>query len=324
MTDDRGQCRAEEARRIARLKRVFFRSDEFKTAILNIEDLRDNGYLPNGDALCQLLSGPPGVGKTQVFTEIMRQAWALPDPQTGARPAVLMKVPTPFTNKRMLGTFLKALGTEDLSDRHDVGTMIARVQHFLQLRRTKIILMEEVQQVFDKKAETAGASYWFADFIKAHILDEAKVPVVFNGTEAARRIFGNVQLEDRRYGDSVLTPLVWTEADGWGRLRVVVESFERASDFPKRGDLLDDGILERFERATGGIFRQLFKLFLKTIELGTRRGADRIDTHLLALAHAALAQPDPGWFNAFSVPRLPPLTEPDTSRVTRLRKRVKP
>ncbi|WP_043359661.1 ATP-binding protein [Belnapia sp. F-4-1] len=321
MTDDAGQRRAEEARRLERLKRVFFRSEEFKQALAGIDNLRLNGLMPNGDAMCYLLYGPPGVGKSWVFKEVMKQDFAQPDPTTGSRPVVLMTVPSPFTNTDMLADTLRALGTEPLRGRQKVGDMIDRVQHYIHVRRTELILMEEMQHVFDKKSENSGAAYWFADFIKTNLLDQAKVKVAFNGIDAAWRVFDNPQLEDRRYDSTGLSPLGWSEDRGWDPLRVVVASFERAADFPERGDILNDATLERFSRATGGALRQLFKLFAKTIELGTRSGADRIDAKLLALAHAALARPHPKWFNAFSVPVLPPVAKPDESRVTKLRKK---
>lgn len=108
---------------------------------------------------------------------------------------------------------------------------------------------------------------------------------------------------------------------GWDRLRIVVESYEKAAAFPERGNILGDGAMERFHRATGSTLRLIYKLFQKAVEIGTRDDARCIDMKLLALAHAELASPHPDWFNAFSVPVLPPLTKEDTSRRTRLHAR---
>ena len=317
---------AEIARRKARLDRLYVKTPEIDQALELMHELRTGGFRgPDGSANCLLVAGPTNSGKTRLF----RSYCDRPDAQRdGDRiPVVRFTVPTPFRDRDFLAALLLALGTRDFAESHRIGRMKRRVVDMLAARGTRLIMMEETQHIIDKKG--GNSPYWAADMIKEMILDDAKVPVAFNGIRVTEEIFHrNTQLLSRRKGILRIEPDDWADPIGRERFKAAVNVFERAAGFPGKASVgeaglgLDlDPVSERIHRATGGLRGGLYNLFVQATELGVKREAACLDISLLAEAHAILADAGSGWTNVFTAKVLPPLEPQDDSRVTKLHKK---
>lgn len=328
MTDntlDANPILSELQRRQARLKRLYVRTAEIDFFLELIHDLRTGGYRgPDDTACCLLVIGPTNSGKTRLF----RKYCDRPDAQAEDEqiPVLRFTAPTPFNYREFLGKILIGLGTRHFGETHDIRRMKRRVVEMLAVRKTQLIMMEEAQHIIDKKG--GNSPYWVADLIKELILDDAKVPLVFNGIAIAEDIFTrNTQLLSRRKGILRLGPDDWDDPAGRERFKATIAAFEKAADFPEIAEvgeaklpLTSDQVAERIHRATSGLRGSLCNLITQAMELGTKRGARSLTLELLAEANAILNDAGPGWVNVFTVKVLPPLKDTDDSRVTKLHK----
>ncbi len=245
-------------RRQARLQRLYVRTQEIDKFLELIQAFRDGGYRgPDNTACCLLVVGPTNSGKTRLFRKYCDQPDA--QPEGDEMPVIRFTVPTPFRDRDFLAKILLTLGTRDFSDSHRIGRMKRRVVEMLAVRRTKLIMMEETQHIIDKKG--GNSPYWVADMIKEMILDDAKVPVIFNGIAVTEDIFTrNTQLLSRRKGILRLGPDDWNDPQGRERFKETIAAFEMAADFPERAEvgeaklpLNSDQVGERIHRATSGL-----------------------------------------------------------------------
>ncbi len=317
---------AETARRKHRLDRVYIRNPEIDRALERIDELRRSGFRgPDGLAFCALVVGPTNTGKTRLFRKYCDRPDAQPD---GDRiPVLRFTAPSPFNDRDFLAKMLLKLGTRDFAESHRPGRMKRRVVDMLAARQTELILIEETQHIIDKKG--GNSPYWAADMIKECILDDAKVPIVFNGINVTKDIFTrNTQLLSRRKGVFHLEPDDWANPLEREQFRAAVNVFECAADFPEKATVgsgklpLDsEAVAERIWRATGGLRGSLYTLFAQATELGVARGDLSLSVELLSEANAILSDGGPGWINMFTVKVLPPINVIDESRVTKLVKR---
>ena len=310
----------EIALRVGRVMGVYVRTPEVRLANELIGRTR-TARRGGGEALCALITGVSGCGKSRIFQLYMgSQPAAEPD----TMPVLAFETPSPFTLKGILDSMLTAMGVEGFASRHDVVQMRKRVLHYLDKLKVQLILMEEVQHIVDRKERTAKIPYWALDFIKLYLLDIAKVPIVMNGIPAAKDMFViNGQMEQRREGTVELTAYDSTDPTRRRQFTLLLEKFEVEAGFPKAFLKGDDALCSRVLRATNGIHGQVSKLMANATEIGIRQGAPGLTVDVLALAHARRATPEKGWVNPILVDVAPPAKLPDETRVTGLNKRMK-
>ena len=306
--------------RVARVMKVYVRTPEVRLANELVDRIRIKRR-GGGEALCGLITGVSGSGKSRIFQlHLDSQPAAAPD----TMPVLAFETPSPFTLKAILDSMLTAMGVEGFADRHDVVQMRKRVLYYLDKLKVELILMEEVQHIVDRKERTAKIPYWALDFIKLYLLDKAKVPIVMNGIPSAKDMFViNRQLEQRREGTVELTPYNSADPVRWKQFMLLLEKFEVEAGFPKTFLKGDEALCRRVLRATEGIHGLVAKLMADATEIGTRKGAPGLTADVLALAYARRATPEKGWVNPILVNVAPPADVPDETRVTALTKRKK-
>lgn len=310
----------EIALRVARVMGVYVRTPEVRLAneLIDRTRIKRRG---GGEALCALITGVSGCGKSRIFQLYMAsQPAAAPD----TMPVLAFETPSPFSMKAILDSMLTAMGVEGFPGRHDVVQMRNRVLYYLNKLKVQVILMEEVQHIVDRKERTAKIPYWALDFIKLYLLDKAKVPVVMNGIPAAKDMFLiNGQMEQRREGTVELTPYDSADAIRRRQFMLLLEKFEVEAGFPNAFLKGNDALCRRVLRATEGIHGLVAKLMADATEIGVRMGAPGLTADVLALAFARRATPKKGWVNPLLVDVAPPAKVPDETRVTALKKRNK-
>jgi hypothetical protein len=306
------------ATRHAALGKVYIQTPTVKEGLEAIHSLRLFGHRPpDGRAMCGTLWGSTNSGKTRLFAEYMKR-----EDTKGTEdvyPVLLVSLPKPFGLAAFYNRILVECGGHDFSGGKSPEHVAQRMKHFLKERKVELILAEELNHIVDQTLAEAKRPYWAADQIKLHILDEAKVPVFFNGIAVSEKLFTrNTQLHSRRQDKVEFFPFRWEDELERERFKLIIEAFDKAAAFPVRIGLGEPARLQRIHRATTGVPGEVYNLFHKAIEIGTKRQADAIDMSILAEAHAARANAGPGWVNILSVPVLPPLAMPDDSRVTKL------
>ena len=319
MTDD--DIKAEVKRRLKLLSNLYVKTDDLKTALKDIHDLRESGFRGRDEeAYCYFVVGPSSTGKSRLFSTYASEPHAAPNGDL--QPVVRMKVPPAVKNvNEFLAAILRAFGAEPFVETHKKDLMEQRILRRIERRQTELFMIEEVNHLVDKKSGNLG--YWGGDTIKTLLLDTAKVPVVLSGIEVAEDLFRlNDQLETRRRGILRLFAHDWSDPGHRERFQHAIEAFELACRFPHKVGLADGPMAERIHRATGGIIGNLCRLFETSLRMGIEQGKDAIDQDLLAVAHAKLSDGGPGWTNVFKVSVLPPIEAPDESRVTKLRKKA--
>lgn len=306
--------------RVDRVMGVYVRTPEVKLAnelIARTLVKRRGG----GEALCGLITGLSGCGKSRIFQLYMASQ---PPTAPDTMPLLVFETPSPFTMKAILDAMLDAMGVEGFPGRHDIVQMRKRVLYYLDKLKVRMIFMEEVQHIVDRKERTAKIPYWALDFIKLYLLDKAKVPIVMNGIPTAKDIFViNGQMEQRREGTVELTPYDSTDAIRRKQFMLLLEKFEVEAGFPTAFLKGDDALCRRVLRATDGIHGLVAKLMADATEIGIRKGAPGLTVEVLALAYARRATPEKGWVNPMLVDVAPPAKVPDETRVTPLHKRRK-
>ena len=310
-------------RRIQAVNSFFMNSDHIKKILEMIHALRLRGFRGDGSAMCMQISGPTGAGKTMLFQRYLARTDA--QRTDDHVPVLCFKMPTRYTEPVFLGTILEAYGARSFNDRQNPHQLAKRVRDLITAKRTELIMIEDLQHVIDQKERTAKIPYYAADEIKAFLLDDVKVPVVFNGLTIADQLFiRNRQLRMRRRYNPELKPFDWKDALSREQFTIMVRLFARRAEFQNYAEL-EDSLVERIWRATGGVPGELATLFKAAAELGVRRGVARLTQELLAIAHAENADVDVGWKNVFTLAVLPRNSsedEPDQSRVTKLTKGI--
>ena len=312
---------AEIVERLAKLSKLYVKTEAITNALAAIHALRTTGYRGlDEDAYCYFVVGPTNCGKSRLFKTYCGR----PDAEKNGEiwPVVRMSLPGAIQNvKEFHACLLRGLGTRPFQGAHSKSQMEERIVERIETRGVQLIMLEETQHLLDKKSGMLG--YWGADLIKELLLDRAKVPVVMSGIEVASQLFlRNSQLKSRRKGVLHLHAHDWSNPVERDRFEVAISAFEKAARFPKRVEFVKNGLAERIHRATDGVIGNLCKLVEVCIEMGIREGKEAIDQDLLAVAHASLNYSGREWKNVFTVAVLPPINAPDESRTTKLHKRA--
>ena len=313
----------EVERRVSAVNTFYMGTDHIKAILERIHALRLRGYRSDGSAMCMQLSGPTGSGKTMLFDSYM----ARPDAQSTHDhvPVLRLQMPSKYRETAFAGAILGAYGAEPFTAAQDQVQLERRARKLMSAKRTKLIMVDDLQHVIDQKERTAKVPYYAADQFKNFLLDGAKIPVVFNGLPICDQLYErNTQLKMRRMYKDDLKPFNWTDVLQREQFTVMVTLFTRRAGF-KNWETLDDGLVERVWRATHGVPGNASTLFKTVAELGTHRRADKITLELLAEAHAQNADAGPDWKNMFTMRTLHACDDevvPDQSRVTKLTKNI--
>ena len=273
---------------------------------------------PNGKAYCSLVWGVSGMGKSRILDLYVE---AQPEAAPGTVPVLYVVTPSPFSQVAFARAFLRAMGKPYPSNQQ-LDDMFERVVSALGRLKVEIVLLDEISHVTDHRKRDGAVPYWVTDTIKQRLLEEACVPVVMTGVEAAKGLFEiNPQLVARRAAILELAPFDGTDVDDFRRMLLLLAAYERAAGFKKSVFPGDEALGRRVLAATGGTHGAIANLVKTTVELVTRKEADGFTAEILAEAHASNSDPVKGWKNAFLVEEMPAGKAVDETRTTRLHRR---
>lgn len=209
------------------------------------------------ETLC--LTGPSGVGKSQMF-QAYRDAHP-PREETNRTivPVVLAEVPSRPTPSSLYSELLAAIG-DPRPDLGDAQEKLRRFRELVDRCGTELILIDEVNHFLDRgRLKTHEAA---ADGLKS-MFNQVKRPIFLTGAPRFRLLFeANGQFRNRFSNEIRLLPFsvattrrerIWTgvlQAFG-GRLRVTNPEF------------LQDEAAERTCYGTDGILRSLYNFLVK-------------------------------------------------------------
>ena len=223
-----------------------------------------------------MIVAPMGCGKTRAVEDLERQVSAEGGHPPGARPVLLVNMPTEARTDDIPTAILTALGFP----RPDLGRMELRWR-----KATKGMLEAGVQLVvfdeFNRANRRPTMSRPIATSIRERIMDEGIAPVAFVGSEEAGLVLKACpELAERLDERIPLQPLEWFEdadkevlLDLLGQLDATMTS----TDLFGSSNLKDEAVAEPLAAACGGRIRSLMKIVRSAMGLALERDARSID-----------------------------------------------
>jgi len=283
--------------RWAAMDKVYRFLPQTKAAIRLINETRTMRR-PGKQALCSLLFGESGTGKSTILRKYDAQE---PLRDDGTKATLYVETPSPFSQMAFVDAFLRALGLPVIG-RQKLDVVVGRIVDGAREQGKDLVLLDEISHVVDHRKRDGVIAYWITDFIKANLLDAANLAVVMSGIPVARRLMQmNTQLATRTLFIQELKPYDLDLVGDRDLLRKLLKDLERAAGLERPLFGADDGPVRRIGVATGCIHANILKLMKQAVGNATLTEADGLTLQLLAEAAAELAEPHPGWTNAFLV-----------------------
>ncbi|MFN3634873.1 MAG: TniB family NTP-binding protein [Rhizobium rhizophilum] len=232
---------------------------------------------------------PSGSGKTaaaEALVEIIRRAF--PD---HPHPVVKVSAESSPTPRKLMQSILLQFGDRH----HKTGTefqLKQRVYRCFDTFRTMLLIIEEIQHL----NQGFGPRHDTADYLK-RLLDDGAAPIVFMGTEDAKKLFEHdLQLSSRLLEPCDIEPLNRAIDVDRSLLSNFVSAFDQAlvqeGIFSRKSGLEHTLIRGHLHHISGGVVGRVARLLYVAQTIALRRGGECIEVFDLAQATDTWAIPN--------------------------------
>lgn len=227
--------------------------------------------------------GAPGTGKTFIAEQVTKSLTATDTPELTTRPYIYINVALCKTPGQLLTEMLFELGDIAPSKKDDEVVKLRRIQTLLTKCHTKLIIIDEIQDLFPKKGlDKRSAVYKSLKNIKSKL----SVPFLYLGTQEAEMMFRvDEQLRDRFWPTHYMGQFNCCTTDDAISFALVIESLlekypRKVKGFSFLNCEIENGVeayelkpnhslLLRINLATYGLMRRLIDLLTEALAITT-------------------------------------------------------
>ncbi len=253
----------------------------FEAGLSLVQDFVAVGTV-NDQAPCMLLTGPAGVGKTELVKQHLRDCPPRSDGDTDRVPVVFFQTPADVKEKALAEALLAELG-DPAPHRGSKVDKTRRVKGFIKELGLRLIILDEFQHFTGNRTDRGllQAASWLKQ-----ILNEAGCPILLVGTEEADAVLRrDQQLARRCFARHRFEPFRWDAHDDRTQFLELVRIYDNMLPMPERGTLLGDEMGLRLCLATHGRFGRLTHLLQKALFKALMEGSPALEEHHLRLAY---------------------------------------
>lgn len=266
------------AERITMVDSIRILYPEFIKLLDVIEDyhLYNNKVEPDG----LFISAATGAGKSTLKDEYTRR-YPRKETETSTVVEVLSSsIPPKATINGTAGNLLKDLG-DPAYERGTIDAKTARLQKFLKDCQVKLIILDEINYLYDRDSEKALKL--IADWLKTLII-ESNIPLVTLGLSVAESVFNpeiNPQLSRRFMKRLVLKPLSWNPDDKNSIIKFLY-FLERKIPLMNASNLSEEDVALKIFYATDGSIAHIMTLVRQGTRLALKQNQEALSMSTLA------------------------------------------
>lgn len=229
---------------------------------------------------CLLVTGHPGVGKSRIFKEYVKQ-----NPKTKQVggydiPVLLTRIAEKPTIADTAFKMLEDLEQGFIARLKDERTLVTMLKKLLIKCNTKIIIIDEFQELVEFKTNQQITD--IANWLK-HLSSDANIPIVLTGTMWSKSILEEAQWSSRMMYRIDLEYFCYEE-DSMEEFRLILIGLVRRLPIKTDLDFNEDEFAIPMLLVTGGSFRVLRWFLEDAIEFAEQEGALRLTKHHLISA----------------------------------------
>lgn len=226
---------------------------------------------------------PSGSGKSTAALEYKAMVERRTPPTDTFVPVVYLALDSASTSKRLMVQILHALG-DPLAERGTEQALRKRAIDYLRRLGVQLLIIDEVQHLGFRSTAKADVT----DALKS-FLDAGVTPIVFVGTEDARKMFeSNLQLNGRLLAPLDMPKLEPSKSEDrslfasfvWG----LCEGMTEHKVLKTCPSIVGEGVLGPLMEVTDGVVGRVARLFEVAIEIAIRRGGNTLEVADLSLA----------------------------------------
>jgi len=208
---------------------------------------------------CMIVTGPAGVGKTTLIESLKDNLSSSNDFCKKSIPIVSIEIPEKATIDIITQAFLENLG-DPMSYRGGLSEKKSRVIKLLIARNVKVVIIDEFQNVIDKK--TQKAVFHISNYIKS-LINQTKIPYFLFGMESSIRVLEEDPEDQLRQRFSVrrsLEPFKWDPEGDNSEFITLMSIIDKSLPFDKSSNLNQYDIALKLILASRGRFRYIMKI----------------------------------------------------------------
>jgi hypothetical protein len=229
------------------------------------------------DAEGLLITAPSGMGKTNFAKAVFRclSAGVVNTPNADKRPVIFVDAPQ-LSSRGGLATELLIALDDKSPTKGVVNEKVHRIANYCRRQEVKLIIIDEIHDFLPK---TADGNTPTVEFLKK-LLNAAKVPFLFMGTEKAKRLISNhpelagrfeerVEFPTFEYGPTKFSKHTFAQIVNT-YARVLNEAGTELVFFSKKQNkpvLENEDLLKRIYLGTNGNLRSLRNLFQHLVDV---------------------------------------------------------
>lgn len=219
-------------------------------------------------ALCLLLCGESGVGKSTLVKWLTRKMAVERTAEGVRRPALYLEIPTAPTAISVFESMLSALG--DPKPEH--GTRNAKFLRLVKLlsdQQVRVMVIDEMQHMYDRHSQRI--LFDASEAIK-QLLSACPISVICVGLPDSHKVVdSNEQLSRRHMATVSIERFDWNKPRSRADFVATLAAFRKAMGCYDMPDIADQSVAIRFYLATGGIMDFVRKLFLFAADMADNR-----------------------------------------------------
>lgn len=208
---------------------------------------------------CMLVTGPAGVGKTTLIERFQSEYLASNYIPAKSIPILRVEIPEKATIDSVAQEFLERLG-DPMSHRGKTAQKISRLKKMLIDRNVRVVIIDEFQNVIDKK--TQKAVHDISNFIKS-LINQTKIPYFIFGMESCIRVLEEDPEDQLRQRFSVrrtLEPFKWIPGERNSEVITLFSMINELLPFEESSNLHEYDIALKLSIASRGRFRYIMKI----------------------------------------------------------------
>lgn len=281
--------------RKCRLKQIRIRYPRFKATMDLIRQAHESAR-GGGSPVCCYISGPPGVGKSELYAAYMHPFERRSTQEGTIIPILPFFLPIPATPRSVASRILEQLGDPNF-ERGTTASLSSRVAHFIRECQVELLVLDEFHHFIDR--DTRHVLVTVSEWLKTLIITTG-IPVAAFGMLSGERVLDyrtdpaedESQLGSRFALRRRLTPFCWDEKEGQNEFQTFLQLFDDALPLAERSELDDPDAALRIHFATAGLTRPLKdNLLPRALELVVKGGGERIERKHLRKAFDDVIQP---------------------------------
>jgi len=279
--------RVPDEQRRAAANRIFVPRG-FTTEFLDAMHELRNGAKEDAEAMCLVVVGERGVGKTAFLKRYAEEHQPVEIRDRNVlirtRPVVYVSFPSSPTLKGAAEEFIRVL-LGDESTRQSRTQLTSLIKQTLKDLKTEIVIADEFQHVQEEGVRGRSiVADWLKDIIKS-----TGVPFVIAGMPATADIIeADEQLHSLTEEPTVISPYDWTDAPSRHSWRALLAEIDLNLPFNERSDLSEIETARNLFHCTQGYLRPLRAILRIATARAIRNRAERLIWDDLAAGYSRL------------------------------------